>query len=76
MSTAGQRTESITVRVTPEAKQWIVDAAEREEREFSDMCRLLWQRGADASSKPTTNKAHGTVNSVFNPQPKTARTKK
>jgi hypothetical protein len=70
VSTEQRRTEVITVRVTPAGKQAIADAAAREERDFSDMARLLWQRGVEASNKLTSNRAHGTVNSTFNPQPK------
>lgn len=59
MSTADKRTESITFRTTPAGKQAIVDDAAREQRDFSDMVRILIARGHEASNKLTSNRTFG-----------------
>jgi uncharacterized protein (DUF1778 family) len=46
-----KREERIDVRVTKAGKAKIEEMAEAEQREFSDMVRLLLQRGIAASLK-------------------------
>lgn len=49
---AEKREERIDVRVTRAGKAKIQELADAEQREFSDMVRLILQRGIAASTKP------------------------
>jgi hypothetical protein len=69
MSTADRRTESITFRTTPAGKQAIVDAAAAEQREFSDMLRLLLSRGIE-TTKPTPRRQPTPSTREIHPYPK------